>query len=121
MIVKLLLVAALLSAAFYLLRGKPSALSLLMRRSVTLATIGLGIGAVLFPSLVTEVANAIGVGRGTDLVVYVLAVSFVFVTIALYMRLAALHDLNIRLARRLALLEAQVDVPDEVGTEAEPA
>lgn len=117
MIIKLLLIAALAGAAVFLLRGKVSAFSLLMRRSVTLTAIGLGIGAVLFPAAVTEVANAVGVGRGTDLVVYVLAVSFVFVSIALYMRLATLQDRNVQLSRRLALLEARVE---GAGVEAEP-
>jgi hypothetical protein len=109
MIIKLLLIAALAGAAFFLLRGRVSALSLLMRRSVTLLAIALGIGAVLFPSAVTEVANLVGVGRGTDLVVYVLAVSFIFVSMALYMRLAALQDRHVELTRRLALLEASVE------------
>jgi hypothetical protein len=108
-IIKLLLIAALVGAAFSLMRGKPGALSILMRRSITLAAIGLGCLAVLFPSSVTQVANAVGVGRGTDLVVYVVAVSFVFVSIALYMRLAAMQDRHVQLARRLALLEAQVE------------
>jgi hypothetical protein len=109
MIIKLLLVAALAGAAFFVLRGKVNAFNLLMRRSVTLLAIGLGIGAVLFPTAVTEVANAVGVGRGTDLVVYVLAVSFVFVSIALYMRLATLQDRHVQLTRRLALLEAAIE------------
>lgn len=108
MIIKLILIAALTLAALYLVSGKRSALSLLMRRSITLATIGLGIGAVLFPAAVTAVAQAVGVGRGTDLVLYVLAVSFLFVSIALYMRLAQLHDRHVELARRVALLEAEL-------------
>ena len=92
-----------------MLRGKPGALNILMRRSISMAAIGLGCLAVLFPSAVTEVAQLVGVGRGTDLVVYALAVSFVFVSIALYMRLAAMQDRHVQLTRRLALLEAQIE------------
>ena len=66
MIIKLLLLASLAFAALLLIRGRRTALSLLMRRSLTLAAIGCGGFAVLFPSSVTDVANAVGVGRGTD-------------------------------------------------------
>jgi len=108
MIIKLLLIASLALAAFLLMRGKRSALSLLMRRSLTLCAIGCGVFAVLFPGAVTEVAQAVGVGRGTDLVVYVLCVTFLFVSIALYLRLSEMHDRFVELARRQALLEAEV-------------
>jgi small membrane protein len=107
-IIKLLLVAGLAAAAFMLLRGKRTALGLLMRRSLTLGAIALGILGVVFPGLVTEVANAVGVGRGTDLVVYVLCVTFLFVTIAQNLRLAEFRDRSVELARKLALLEAEL-------------
>lgn len=109
MIIKLLLIAALAGAAIMLIRGRRTALRLLMRRSLTLAAIGCGILAVLFPSAVTEVAQAVGVGRGTDLVLYVLCVTFLFVTIAIYLRLGEMHDRFVELARRTALLEAELE------------
>lgn len=108
MIIKLLLLASLALAALLLMRGRRTALSLLMRRSLTLGAIACGGFAVLFPSAVTQVAHAVGVGRGTDLVVYVLAVTFLFVTIALYLRLSDMHDRYVELARKQALLEAQL-------------
>lgn len=108
MIIKVLLVAALAGAAVFLLRGRPSALHLLLRRGLTLAVILGGVVAVLVPSAVTELARLVGVGRGTDLVLYVLCVTFLFVSIALYLRLGELHDRMVELARRHALLEADV-------------
>ncbi|WP_148614617.1 DUF2304 domain-containing protein [Nocardioides rubriscoriae] len=108
MIIKILLVAALAGAAAMLVRGRPSALNLLVRRTLTLAVIAAGIGAVVFPGTVTDLARSVGVGRGTDLVLYVLCVTFLFVTIALYLRLGQLHDQMVELARRHALLEAEV-------------
>ncbi len=108
MIIKLLLVAGLAVAAVMLLRGKRTALGLLMRRSLALGVIALGVVAVLFPGLVTEAANAVGVGRGTDLVVYVLCVVFLFVTIAQSLRITQLHDRTVELARKQALLEAEL-------------
>ena len=108
MIIKLLLVAGLAAAAFMLLRGRRTALGLLMRRSLTLGAILLGIIGVLFPGLVTEAANAVGVGRGTDLVVYLLCVTFLFVTIAQNLRLTELRDRTVELARKQGLLEAEL-------------
>ena len=108
MIIKLLLVAGLAAAAFLLLRGRRSALGLLMRRSLALGAILLGVVAVLFPGLVTEAANAVGVGRGADLVLYTLCVTFLFVTIAQNLRITGLHDRMVELARKQALLEAEL-------------
>jgi hypothetical protein len=107
MIIKLLLIAALAAAAFTLMHGRRSALSLLVRRGIALLAIALGVVAVVFPDLVTYVAHAVGVGRGTDLVVYALCVTFLFTTIGLHMRLAALNDRFVDLARRVALNEAK--------------
>lgn len=108
MLIKALLVLALAGAAFLLIRGRPSALNLLLRRTLTLGVIAAGVVAVLVPSLVTDVAHLVGVGRGTDLVLYLLCVTFLFVTIALYLRLGALQDRLVELARQHALLEAEV-------------
>ena len=107
MIIKLLLVAALAGAAYTLMHGRRSALTLLVRRGIALLAIALGVVAVVFPDLVTSVAHVVGVGRGTDLVVYALCVTFLFTTIGLHMRLAALNDRFVDLARRVALNEAR--------------
>ena len=92
MIIKLLLLAGLAAAAYTLMHGRRTALSLLVRRGIALLALALGAVAVLFPDLVTQVAHAVGVGRGTDLVVYVLCVTFLFTTIGLHLRLATMHD-----------------------------
>lgn len=106
MTIKLILLASLAGAALVLIRGKRTALSLLMRRSLTLAVLLIGAVAVAFPSAVTEVAQAVGVGRGSDLLLYLLCVTFLFVTIALYLRLNEMHDRYVDLARQLALHES---------------
>lgn len=116
MIIKLILIAALGLAALMLIRGRRSALRLLMRRSLTMGAILAGIVTVIFPDLTTRVAQLVGVGRGTDLVLYLLCVVFLFVTVALYLRLNEVHDRYVELARRLALHEAQHD-PAQQGAE----
>lgn len=108
MIIKFLLLAALGAAAVKLVRGRRSALGVLVRRALMLGTIATGAAAVLFPARVTEVAKLVGVGRGTDLVVYVLCVAFLLVAISIYQRLNELHDRHVELVREHALLEARV-------------
>ena len=107
MIIKVLLLGALAAATYTLMHGRRTALTLLVRRAIALLAILLGAVAVLFPGLVTQVANEVGVGRGTDLVLYVLCVTFLFTTIGLHMRLAAMHDKFVELSRRIALSEAE--------------
>ena len=107
MIIKVVLVVGLAGAAAMLIRGGPTALNLLIRRALTLAVIVGGIAAVIFPGALTDVAQAVGVGRGADLVLYTLCVTFMFVSIALYLRLSEHHDKMVELARRHALLEAE--------------
>jgi hypothetical protein len=102
-IIKLLLLGALALSAYTLVHGRRTALSLLVRRAIALLAIAVGTVAVLFPDLVTRVAHVVGVGRGTDLVVYLLCVTFLFTTIGLHLRLASLNDKYVELARRIAL------------------
>lgn len=109
MIIKVLLLAALAGAAYVLVRGRRTALSLLLRRGLTLVLIALGALAVLFPDAVTRVAQAVGVGRGADLVLYLLCVTFLFVSVGLHVRLAELNDRYVELARGLALHDADPD------------
>ena len=62
--------------------------------------------AVISPTLVTRAANLVGVGRGTDLVLYILAVAFGFYVVNQYLRGQDAREELHRLARRIALVEA---------------
>ena len=119
MIIELLLLMALGGAGVALIRGRRTALSLLVRRALGLMAIAAGVVAVLTPDTVTTVAVFLGVGRGTDLVLYVLAIAFLFVTIGLHMRLSEMHDRYVELARQLALSEARRADPAELSAAAD--
>lgn len=116
-VIKIVLVVGLAGAATLLIRGRTTALTLLLRRTLTLSVIALGVVAVLFPDLVTEVARAVGVGRGADLILYLLCITFLFVAIAIYLRLQLLHDRQVELARQHALLAAEVEALRAARTE----
>jgi hypothetical protein len=61
---------------------------------------------VLSPTLLTRVANLVGVGRGTDLVLYIVSVAFGFYVVNQYLRGQDAREELHRLARRIAVVEA---------------
>ena len=74
--------------------------------SVLLAAIA-AIWAIARPDDVTVLANWLGVDRGTDLMLYVLVVAFFFVTISTWTRFREQELRYARLARAVALQNAQ--------------
>lgn len=62
--------------------------------------------AVLRPDDLTVIANAVGVDRGTDLLLYGLVVAFLFVTVSSYIRFREQELRYARLARAVALSNA---------------
>ena len=63
--------------------------------------------SVIFPDVLTWVANQLGVGRGADLLLYLLMVAFMLVSVVLFRRLADLERKYVMLARALAIREAR--------------
>jgi hypothetical protein len=61
--------------------------------------------SILFPDVWTRLAHKLGVGRGTDLVLYALVVAFLSFTVTTYLRFRDLETTYTRLARRIALRE----------------
>ena len=103
MIIKVLLIAAALGIAVFVLREKAPGQRQGLRRGVGVVVVAGGIIAVLWPELTTSVANAIGVGRGTDLVLYTLVMVFAYASLATAQRIHRLeHDIRV-LTRELAL------------------
>jgi len=67
----------------------------------------LNVYAVLRPGDVTRVARLLGVGRGTDLLLYLLIVTFVFVVINFYLRLRESERRLTELARAIAVRDGE--------------
>lgn len=103
MIIKILLITAALGVALLVLRERVPGQREASRRAAGLMVVLAGIIAVLWPDLTTQVANAVGVGRGTDLVLYLLVTVFAYSTLATAQRIHRLqHDITV-LTRELAL------------------
>ena len=62
--------------------------------------------AVLSPQLVDKVAHLVGVGRGADLLLYVLVLAFITYVLNSYLHQQREKDMFYRLARKVALLDA---------------
>lgn len=77
LLIKALLILCLLFVAFRILRPAGGERSTAFRRIALLGFFTLAIFAVLFPVLLSDLANFIGVGRGTDLLLYSLIVLFI--------------------------------------------
>ena len=63
--------------------------------------------SILFPDVWSRIARVVGVGRGTDLVLYALVVAFLSFTVTTYLRFRDLETNYTRLARRMALDEVR--------------
>ena len=59
--------------------------------------------SILLPDVWSRLARVVGVGRGTDLVLYALVVAFLSFTVTTYLRFRSLETSYTRLARRIAL------------------
>lgn len=78
-----------------------------LRRMGLVAFAVLAIISILVPALWNQVAHFLGVGRGVDIVLYALVIAFLTFTVTTYLRFRDLENAYTRLARRIALDEAE--------------
>jgi hypothetical protein len=81
--------------------------SLLRDRLIALAICATAVFAIFFPEFTTIVANFLGVGRGADLLIYVLAMGGVFALLILSTRLSDTQRTVTELIRQLAIINAK--------------
>jgi hypothetical protein len=109
MIIKFFLIGSLVAASVWLMRGQRRGTRLALTRLAGIGFAASGVTGVIAPEAVTWVANRMGVGRGTDLVLYLLVVAFMFTTLAHQMRMREMGERLARLTRAHALLEVEVE------------
>ncbi|KRE94825.1 hypothetical protein ASG76_10585 [Nocardioides sp. Soil774] len=121
-LVQLLLVGSFAAVFFYALRSRTAHGVSATKKLAFMAFMLVVLIAVFSPRLVTDVANVVGVGRGTDLVLYLLAVMFCFYVVNDYLRGQESRNQVHKLARRIAVLEAleRYDVTREVPAANQP-
>lgn len=112
-VIQVVLIGALLFLMFALFNTRSGARPLAIRRLAYLVLLLAAIFAVLFPSVVTRLASLVGVGRGTDLVVYILVLMLISHLISSKSSAAKQSQRFTALARCIAISEAEP--ADEAG------
>lgn len=105
-LIKTILLAAIVLVTVMLTRSTAGARHQAIRRLMLIGFVILAVIAVLFPPFLTQVAQTVGVGRGADLLLYGLTVTFLGYVAASFRRLQQMERQVTELARELALREA---------------
>jgi hypothetical protein len=113
--IQLLLLLGIVGTILPLTRRASGARHQAIRRLLLVGFVLLAGFAILFPAWFTAVANALGVGRGTDLLLYLLVIAFLAFVANTYRHQVALNRKITVLTRKLALTEAEVSA-QEPGT-----
>lgn len=81
--------------------------SRLADRALAIGFVAAGVAFVACPDYATKLANRLGVGRGTDLLLYLSLLGAGFIFMLLYSWIRELQEKLTRLTREIALLEAR--------------
>jgi hypothetical protein len=106
-IIKWLLIPALVAAVFLSLRARSSLRGQARRKIFAGITVVAGVVAVMFPDLLQAAADAVGVTRGTDLMLYGLALAFIYQVGSTSVRFREQEARLVLLAREVALTDAE--------------
>lgn len=104
--IQILLIAAIVVLAVFMMRRTGADSHLAIRRILMGLFVVVAILSVLFPQWLSWLAQLVGVGRGTDLVLYGLIVMFLAFVYAQYRSNTQQQRQLTLLSRKIALLEA---------------
>lgn len=105
MAAQLIFIAFVLVITLLLWRARETAHGRAWKRILLVAFAGFVIWTILYPDAATNVANALGIGRGTDLITYLTAFSLMFLAVLVYLKFARLEGRVAAVTRELALSE----------------
>ena len=105
-LLQLLLVIGFVVVLFWFLSKPGSAQVKAWKRLAIIALFAFAIVSVLVPSATDSAADFVGVYSGSNLLLYVTAVSFIAFVLNQYVHNSDAHERVIVLTRRLAILEA---------------
>ncbi|WP_460800595.1 DUF2304 family protein [Microbacterium sp. GXF6406] len=107
--IQLLLIVAFIALAIIMMKRTGADSHLAIKRIFLGLFVIAAVLSVLFPQWLSWVANLVGVGRGTDLVLYGLVLVFLLFVYTQYRRNLAQQRQLTMLARKIALLEAMAE------------
>lgn len=108
MIIKIILVVAIVLLAFSFIKNHSTAKIRASKKLGILLLFLFAVVTVIFPEATNFLAHQVGVGRGADLLLYALTVSFFTFVINQYLKNKQEEQRLVKLARKLALLEAEL-------------
>lgn len=111
--IQLLLIVAVVALGLVMMRRSGADSHLAIRRLLLLLFVIAATLSILFPQWLTWLAGLVGVGRGTDLLLYALVVMFLTFVYSQHRRNIALQRSVTLLARRAAITEALADEAQE--------
>ena len=107
MIIQFLLVPAVVLAVLLSLRSRASLRGQARRKLLAALTVLIGVIAVLAPGVLQRLADWVGVDRGSDLLLYALAVVIIYLVGSVSVRFREQESRLVRLAREVALTETE--------------
>jgi len=107
-LIQIVLVAAIAVVTVLLTRSTANARHQAIRRLLLAGFVVGAVLSVLYPEWLSYVANAMGVGRGTDLLLYALVIAFVSYIATSHRRANVLSRKITLLTRELSLAEARI-------------
>lgn len=105
-IIQLIVVIVALGLVFFVLGGHQTHASRAWKKIALCLLAVAMVVAVLFPETTNKAAHIVGVGRGADLLLYTLALAFIGYALNNYIHQQREKDTVHRLARKVALLDA---------------
>jgi hypothetical protein len=108
-VIRLVLLSALIGIGAFVTFARDTAGLRASRKVLFLVITMSGCVAVLFPELVQDVAEALGVGRGTDLLLYVVTIMVLSMGLTMFVNKQRAERREATLVQSLAILQAQLD------------
>jgi hypothetical protein len=104
--IQIIIIIAALGILFFGLSNRRTHIGRAWKKISVLVLVIAMIIAVLFPNTVNDLAHFVGVGRGADLLLYVVTLAFIAYALNSYLQQQDEKDALFRLARKVALLDA---------------
>jgi hypothetical protein len=114
MLIRIILLSTIaLIAYFAFLRRQKAPLHIM----VVFGVLAVAAALVIAPELSSRVAHAVGVGRGVDLINYIVQLAVIFIVIHYFTKFVELNQQITQLTRELAFLRARLEQAEAKGPE----
>lgn len=115
MLIQIILIVAVVVASAFLIRGTQDTKNVALRRLLLLLFVLAAVATIVAPNIATRAARLLGVGRGADLLLYMLVVAFLSYAVVSYRRMVILENRLVSLARELAIARSHPDTLTRLG------